>query len=81
MNLTNMLSRLEAPASVARLFRRAEDRIAALVSDGAPGTVGEVSLTQAAAANDRLAPANDGGRPHIVARRAERRLRREVRSA
>jgi hypothetical protein len=67
MSLSNLLNRLESLA-----FRR---RRAFEVT-----RVGDVVIASGVA-NDVAAPANDSFRPHIVARRVERRERRDIRSA
>ena len=69
MSKLQFLERLGASAALGRLFAvRAENASRdAVIFEGA--------------ANDPIAPANDAFRPHIVARRAERRARREARNA
>ncbi|MGD2134066.1 MAG: hypothetical protein PVI23_14825 [Maricaulaceae bacterium] len=69
MSRLGLLERLGASAALARLFtRRGED------------LVGGAAIFEGAV-NDLSAPANDAFRPHIVAKRADRRARREARSA
>jgi hypothetical protein len=71
MNLSNLLGRINAGVSKAPET--------ALGADGAT-RIGDVVMAMGVA-NDVADPANDSFRPHIVARRVERRERRDIRSA
>jgi hypothetical protein len=71
MNLSNLLGRLEGVVS--------KGRGRALGADAAT-RIGDVVIAHGVA-NDVAAPANDSFRPHIVARRVDRRVRRDIRSA
>jgi len=81
MSLTEAFTRVDAPAMFARMFKRTHsiDPVAFLASEGVTARVGDVLVAQSGAANDLSVVANDTDRPHISARRADRRARRDVR--
>lgn len=81
MSLTEAFARVDAPAMFARLFKRSHaiDPVAYLASEGVTVRVGDVLVAHSGAANDLTSVANDADRPHISARRADRRARRDVR--
>lgn len=83
MSLTEAFARVDAPAMFARMFKRTSpasaDPAAYLSGEGVTARVGDVLVARSGAANDLSDAANDAGRPHIAARRADRRDRREVR--
>lgn len=71
MNITNLLSRLGGVGAAAGN---------PLAPEGVSTRIGDVVMARGVA-NDVVAPADDAGRPHLLAHRAARRERRDIRSA